>query len=668
MIDQATKERILEATRIEEVIGDFVSLRKHGTNYVGLCPFHQDKNPSMSVSATKGIFKCFSCGKAGTATSFLMEHEHMSYPEALKYLAKKYNIEVVEKTESAEEIAGRLKYESLLVVTEYAKSFYEDILWNTDIGRAVGLSYFRERKFSDETIRKFGLGYAAARGYEFHKAAVLAGYKKENLVDAAVCIEKENGDLYDRFFDRVIFPIYSVSGKVISFGGRTLKNDKSVAKYVNGPECEIYVKSNSLYGIYQAKSSIMKEDKAILVEGYADVISMHQAGVENVVASSGTSLTVGQIRLIRRFTNNITIIYDGDAAGIKASLRGIDLVLEQGMNVKVVLLPDGEDPDDFAKANSKVEILEYISGHETDFIAYKSEILAKDTERDPIERSRVIADILQSVSVIPDQILRQLYIDSVAERFGQKPDAIYQKVAELRKKKLDFNRNYERAASERSSHSADDRTPVEVSSSDGNERRDSIQDSFLAVCEKNILYYLLKFGTFPMHFEENMVYGAQEEPQITVSQYIKISLENDGLVMANELYKKMYDLYFQYEAAQEPCDDCEKFQEKICRKFTDFEEPLVSSSAVSMLYANHTVQVKEYQKALVPERHLLAINVPKAVNLYKFRLTEETCNALGKMIAQAQKDGDSEKVKELILKLQTFNKVKNTFAKELNTI
>ena len=344
MIDRATVDRILDATRIEEVIGDFVSLRKRGANYLGLCPFHQDKNPSMSVSSTKGIFKCFACGKAGNAVSFLMEHEHMTYVEALRYLAKKYHIEIVEKEETPEEIEGRKRYESLLVVSEYAQKYYADVLWNTDVGRAIGLSYFHERKFTDETIRKFGLGYAASRPLTLCNKALRDGYKKEYLVDAGLCLEREgSGELYDRFFDRVMFPIHSISGRVIAFGGRTLKADKSVAKYVNSPQSEIYDKSRSLYGIFQAKNSIAKEDKCILVEGYADVISMHQAGVTNVVASSGTSLTVEQIRLIKRFTEKVTIIYDGDAAGIKAALRGIDLVLEEGLSVKVVLLPPEDD-------------------------------------------------------------------------------------------------------------------------------------------------------------------------------------------------------------------------------------------------------------------------------------------------------------------------------------
>ena len=493
MIDAATVDRILDSVRIEEVIGDFVTLRKRGANYLGLCPFHQDKNPSMSVSSTKGIFKCFSCGKAGTAVSFVMEHEHLTYPEALRYLAKKYNIEIVEKEESAEEIAGRMRHESLQIVTEYAQKYYQDVLWNTDTGRAIGLSYFRERKFTDETIRKFGLGYAAGRQHELYKDALQKGYKREYLLDTGLCVERDNGDLADRFFDRVMFPIYSVSGRVIAFGGRTLKSDKTVAKYVNSPETEIYNKSRSLYGLFQAKSAIAKQDKCILVEGYADVISMHQAGIENVVASSGTSLTVDQIKLIKRFSEKITVIYDGDAAGIKAALRGIDLILEEGLSVKIVLLPPEDDPDSFAKAHSRVEIEEFIEENEQDFIAFKSDILSRNAGKDPLMRSQMITDILQSISVIPDPILRNVYVDMVSERFDQKSEALLSKISDLRRKKRRFNEQYRQFEGMRTDPAAQPEFPVAV---EDEPATTGVSDTFLATCEREICYYLIKFGTY----------------------------------------------------------------------------------------------------------------------------------------------------------------------------
>lgn len=359
MIPQETVNKILDAAQIVDVVGDFVTLKKRGANHIACCPFHNEKTPSFSVSASKGIYKCFGCGKSGTAVGFVMEHENMSYTEALKYLAKKYHIEVVEKEETAEEIARKQRHESLLLASEYAGKFFQDSL-DTPDGQVIAMQYFRKRGLEDETIRRFGLGWAPVSRRALSEAARAAGYKEEFLIDAGVCLKYDDGKLVDRFFDRVMFPVHSVSGRIIAFGGRTLRTDKSVAKYINSPESEIYVKSKSLYGIYFAKNEISRQDKCILVEGYLDVISMHQLGIRNVVASSGTSLTVEQIRLIRKFTNNITIIYDGDGAGIKAALRGIGLVLKEGMNVKVVLLPDGQDPDDFSRRNSLEEVRDYI--------------------------------------------------------------------------------------------------------------------------------------------------------------------------------------------------------------------------------------------------------------------------------------------------------------------
>lgn len=668
MIDRATVDRILDAVRIEEVIGDFVSLRKRGSNYLGLCPFHQDKNPSMSVSATKGIFKCFSCGKAGSAVSFIMDHEHLTYPEALRYLAKKYNIEIVEKEESAEEIADRMKYESLLVVSEYAQKYYQDILWNTDIGRAIGLSYFRERKFTDETIRKFGLGYAASRGNELHKDAILKGYKKEYLLQCGLCVERDNGDLADRFFDRVMFPIYSLSGKVIAFGGRTLKSDKTVAKYVNSPETEIYVKSRSLYGLFQAKNAIMKQDKAILVEGYADVISMHQAGVENVVASSGTSLTVEQIRLIKRFTNNVTIIYDGDEAGIKASLRGIDLVLEEGLSVKIVPLPVEDDPDSFAKAHSKVEILEYIEENERDFIDYKSDILSKDMASDPLRKSQLIGDIIKSVSVIPDQILRRIYVDSIAEKFGQKQEDILQRISELRRKKKAFDRQYRNRTQPWQSDSAPQglqEPQAEPVAGEGPAQGPLLADSYLAVPEKELVRYLIRFGSYMMHFEENMVVGAPQVEDMTVEQYIKGSLDDDELVFVNDIYRRMYEEYFNFVAGRQREEDPAKIQEAVIKHFITHEDIGLMNEALGMVVEDHPLTVQKYRNELAPEELMLAVTVPKAVVLYKLRITEEQSRALEKAVAEAQHGGDLEEVKKLVEKLQLINRVKTKFAKEL---
>ena len=682
MIDRATVDKILDTVRIEEVIGDFVSLRKRGANYLGLCPFHQDKNPSMSVSSTKGIFKCFSCGKAGNAVSFLMEHEHLSYAEALRYLAKKYHIEIVEKEETAEEIAHRMRYESLLVVTEYAQKFYSDILWNTDVGKAIGLSYFHERKFSDETIRRFGLGYAASRPLTFSSKALREGYKKEYLLDAGLCLEREGTDeLYDRFFDRVMFPIHSISGRVIAFGGRTLKTDKNVAKYVNSPQSEIYDKSRSLYGIFQAKNSIAKEDRCILVEGYADVISMHQAGVTNVVASSGTSLTVEQIRLIKRFTDKVTIIYDGDAAGVKAALRGIDLVLEEGLSVKVVLLPPEDDPDTFARSHSLLEIREYIEENEKDFISFKSELLLQESESDPIRRAQVIRDIVQSVSMVPDPILRNIYVEMVAGKFEQKTDAILATVSELRRKKRALDRSRRRfesqaAGQQPSAPEPEELVPLDgpdydaISTLSGSQQAHSgyqLRNGYLAVPERELCYYLLKFGEYLLHFEEDMLYGAEPREDVTVFSYIRDSLADDELVMVNDLYRTIFERYSSF-AATLPEDEPKALQEKIIRYFTTSEDSGLNQAVFDIILEEHPLTVKSYEESIAPEENTLGRVVPKSMLLYKLRITELECTSLTGQISSAQKEGNEDVLRQLVRKLQLLNKVKNRLSKELKRL
>ncbi|MFW6277219.1 MAG: DNA primase, partial [Prolixibacteraceae bacterium] len=399
MIDYATVERILDAAEISDVVSDFVTLRKRGVNMLGLCPFHNEKTPSFTVSPSKGIFKCFGCGKGGNAVNFIMEHENLSYPEALKWLARKYSVEVVEEEETEEQKQLKDERESLMIVSAFAQKYFTRFLWNENEGRTIGLSYFRERSFRDDILKKFEVGYSPDGKTPFTEAAQKQGYKMEFLEKTGLTIVRDNWKR-DRFAGRVIFPIHNLAGRVIAFGGRILKDDPKAAKYLNSPESEIYHKSRALYGIFQAKREMARSEKCYLVEGYTDVLSMHQAGIENVVASSGTALTPDQIRLIKRFTNNITIIYDGDEAGIKASLRGIDLVLEEGMNVKVLLLPEGEDPDSFAKKKGAGGYMDYIKANETDFIQFKTRLLMKTTENDPVARARLISDVIRSVAVI----------------------------------------------------------------------------------------------------------------------------------------------------------------------------------------------------------------------------------------------------------------------------
>ena len=643
----------MDAVRIEDVIGDFVALRKRGSNYLGLCPFHADKNPSLSVSATKGIFKCFSCGKAGTAVSFIMDHEHLSYPEALRYLAKKYNIEIVEEEETAEEAAHRMKYESLLVVSEYAQKFYQDILWNTDTGRNIGLSYFRERKFTDETIRKFGLGYAADRTQSLHKDALRKGYKREYLVESGLCLERDNGDLADRFFDRVMFPIYSISGRVIAFGGRTLSHEKTVAKYVNSPQTEIYDKSRSLYGIFQAKSAIAKADRCILVEGYADVISMHQTGICNVVASSGTALTVEQIRMIKRFTSNITLIYDGDEAGIKAALRGTDLILEEGMNVQVVLLPPEDDPDSFAKAHPRVEVEEYIAGHSVDFITFKSDILSRQASGDPIQRARMINDIIHSISVIPDAILRTIYAESLAERFDQKSDDILAKIAELREKKRELDRNRERAERYNDPQaSGPQEAPPAGASDEPLQQEAPLTNSFLAAQERELAYCLVKFGFHMLYFP-----GQDPASQATtVADYIRASMEQDEITFENPLYRRIYDEFYRF-APQIQSGTVIERQDAMIRHFQDMEDRLIVQQCLDFVLDTHELKIKEYLRMLEPEEARLSLVVPRLLTLYKKRIVEQQCARITHSIAEAEHSGDMQLQLRLIGELQAYSKL-----------
>ncbi|CDE61026.1 dNA primase [Parabacteroides sp. CAG:409] len=410
MIDQPTIDRILDAANIVDVVSEFVTLRKRGVNYVGLCPFHDDKSPSFYVSPAKNICKCFACGEGGTAVHFIMKHEQLGYFDALRFLAKKYNIEIQERELSDEEKRIRSDRESMFIVNAWAQQYFSQMLHEHVEGKTVGMRYFIERGFREETIRKFQLGYSLDQRDALYQQAIRKGYKKEYLEKTGLVIAYENGNVNDRFRGRVIFPVHSLSGKVVAFGGRVLKKDEKTAKYVNSPESPIYHKSNELYGIYFAKQAIVKADRCYLVEGYTDVISMHQSGVENVVASSGTALTHGQIRLIHRFTNNITVLYDGDAAGIKAAIRGIDLLLDEGMNVKVVLLPDGEDPDSFARSHSATEFAEFIRQHETDFIRFKTKLLLADAGNDPVKRAALIGDIIRTIAIVPDDITRTIYI------------------------------------------------------------------------------------------------------------------------------------------------------------------------------------------------------------------------------------------------------------------
>lgn len=672
MIDRNTVQKILDTAEIVDVVSDFVTLKRRGANYIACCPFHNEKTPSFSVSPAKGIFKCFGCGKAGSAVTFVMEHEHLTYSEALKYLGKKYGIEVVEKEETEEDTQERLRHESLLVVSEFARQFYTDTLFHTDAGRSIGLSYFRQaRGFSDETIKKFGLGFAPdPRKMEgtttLAAAAQKGGYKREFLIGTGLCIERQDGSLADKFYDRVMFPIHSLSGRVIAFGGRTLLTDKSVAKYVNSPETEIYHKSDVLYGIYQAKGAIAKLGKCYLVEGYTDVISMHQAGIENVVASSGTSLTQGQIRLIKRFTNKITVLYDGDPAGIKASIRGIDMLLEEGMEVKVALFPDGHDPDSFARSHSADQITKFLEEAQTDFIEFKYELLAKDIARDPLRKAGLIKEIVRTIALIPDRIVRTVYIEQTAQKLDVKQEILSQEVGKVRRDNIvsgEFEKRRSAEREERRREMESQLPPEErLEPQESAPRQREAEVPFLVPYEKEILYYLIKFGEHIIHFEEHMIVGSEQPVQeITVSEYISAELENDELEFQNGLYKKVYDLYFKYR-------ESERDNDKIVRMFANGPDEPVTQAVLDLIYQEYTVNVKEFQKTLIPEENMISKYVPKIILVYKAKVAEYTYNLVMAQLGQAQREGNTELQNELMQQIQLLMMVKNQFSKELNRL
>ncbi len=541
MIDRATIDKIMDAANIVDVVSEFVTLRKAGANYKGLCPFHNEKTPSFVVSPSKGFCHCFSCGKGGNVVGFLMEHEQMTYPEALRWLARKYHIDVQERELSDKEKKEESERESLFIVNEWAMNYFQNILYNHIDGKAIGMQYLRTRGLRDDTIKAFGLGYSLSEKDALAKEAQRKGYKEQFLIDTGLCYRKENGQLQDRYWGRVIFPVHSVTGRIVAFGGRILKSDAKLAKYVNSPESIIYHKSNELYGIYHAKQQITKQDRVYLVEGYMDVISMHQSGIENVVASSGTSLTPGQIRLIHRFTSNITVLYDGDAAGIHASIRGIDMLLEEGMNVKVLLLPDNDDPDSFARKHDATEYRDYMESHQTDFIDFKTHLLL-DGVTDPIKRSEAIGSIVKSVSVIPNAILRDTYIHDCAVRV-QMPErtliSTMNKYIRARKeeheKEMDRERNRREYGETQSGDTTDD-APVVTSASPVMPAADQPIDAFAEV-ERLLIQTVVRHGEEIIFQNVEMKDGSVSD--LSLSQYIQSSLQVDDLSLSNPLYARI---------------------------------------------------------------------------------------------------------------------------------
>lgn len=549
MIDKATVDLILDSADIVDVVSDFVTLKRRGVNYVGLCPFHNDRTPSFYVSKAKGICKCFSCGQGGSAVNFIMLHEQLSYQEALRYLANKYHIEIKEREQTDEEKAAQSAREAMLMLNEWACTFFEDQLHNTTAGQEIGLSYFNDRGFSTEIIKRFRLGYSPEDRSALYKAAVAKGFNRQLLFDTGLCIDDNRGGGYDRYRGRVIFPILNIAGKIVAFGGRTLRNDP--AKYVNSPESIIYNKSNELYGLYQARREVSKQDKCFIVEGYADVISMHQSGFENVIATSGTALTDGHIHKIHRFTENITEMFDGDAAGIKAALKGIDKLLAQGMNIKVLLLPDDDDPDSYSRKHSASEIQDYIDNNEEDFIKFKSRILLKDTDRDPIKRSKAIEDVVKSIAVIPSEVTRAIYAKECSDMFGIGEDVVLRDIKKSilqSREEAAKQRERDRIREERQRDGGTEQPPADVeappappASVDQQPQRPAVTKSPLYPQEEEMMKYVVKYGMCNIcttYQDEN------NEPQTqltTVVEYLNTELNIDNISFTTPAFKLIFE-------------------------------------------------------------------------------------------------------------------------------
>jgi DNA primase len=589
------------------------------------------------VSPSKGIFKDFSSGKGGNVVGFLMEHEKLTYPEALRFLAQRYNIPVEEKELSAEEIQQKNERESLMAVTAYAATYFSEQLQSEE-GKAVGLSYLRNRGFRDDTIRKFHLGYSPEDRRALTRAARKNGYKREYLEKTGLSIARET-DLFDRFAGRVIFPIHALSGNVIGFGGRTLKSDKSIAKYLNSPESEIYHKSRVLYGLYQAKKAIVSQERCYLVEGYTDVIAMHQAGIQNVVASSGTALTTDQVRLIKRFTPDITIIYDGDEAGIRASFRGIDLILEEGMNVKVVMLPEGEDPDSFARTRNSSGFMEFIREHEKDFISFKTENLLAEAQHDPVKKARMITDIVRSVAVIPDGILRSVYLKESSLLLGVEEQVLYNEVNKIRQKKQEQQWRKEQIRQDSAATTGVSPLPRQPAVPG------FVEHIYSEVEEREIIYFLLKFGNQHLHL------SSEENVEISVAQYIIREIQNDDLEFTNLIYKQIFEDVKDIIERGDPITE---------RHFIYHDHPGVRDLAVDIYTSRYELsKVWKRKEAYVelPGENL-GFEVPKSLLSYKMMVVEKALSGLRSELETTEKNLDMEGLQELLMRLRSLEQVK----------
>ena len=654
MIDRATIDKILDATNIVDVVGAFVSLRKAGVNYKGLCPFHDDTTPSFMVSPAKNICHCFACGEGGNAVNFLMKHEQITYPEALRWLAKKYNIEIEEKELTPEEKQQQSERESMFIVNEWAMQYFQDILKNDPDGIAIGKQYFRSRGIRDDIVEKFNLGYALPQRDALAKAALKAGYQEEFLVKTGLCVErkdqegrrKEDSPLADRYSGRVIFPWLNVSGKVVAFGGRLLDSrTKGVQqKYVNSPDSEIYHKERELYGLFQAKKAIVKEDRVFMVEGYTDVIAMHQCGIENVVANSGTALSEFQIRILRRFTQNITLLYDGDEAGIHAAMRGTDMLLAAGMNIKVLLLPDGDDPDSFSRKHSATELKEYIDENQTDFITFKTRVTVENVT-DPVKRSEGIGGIVKSISVIPDQILRSTYLSELSQKMGIKEQTLLNSMNDMIRKDIeDKEKERARAAGSASSAAEDSQRTVP------NEfiGLHTVDEQTREV-ERLLAQVIVRHGEKVIY--DNIETEDGEKISLTVAQYINYDLSQDNLKFHDELYNQIL------AEAVEHCGDPDFKAEPYFMQHPDVEiSQLATKLAIDRHQLGKGFQLKDREGGL--RQHVLHLVLDLRMDIIDKRLKEIQAEI-------RQVGSDMERAKALMEEFKDMQELRNALAKQL---
>ena len=664
MIPQETVNLILDTAQIADVVSDYVTLKRRGANFVACCPFHNEKTPSFYVSPSKGIYKCFGCGKAGTAVGFVMEQEHCSYAEALRYLARKYHIEIVEEEESAEQIARRQRNESLLLVSEFAGKFYSDQLQAGE-GRSVGYAYYRSRGIEDATIAQWGLGWAPSGRTTFVDAARKAGYKDEYLLGAGLAVRNDDGSLSDKFRERVMFPVHSVSGRVIAFSGRTLRADNP-AKYVNSPDTELYIKSRNLLGIYSAKSGIAREDRCILVEGNVDVVMMHQLGITNVVASCGTSLTVEQVRLIKKFTENITIMYDGDSAGIHAALRGISLVLAEGMNVRIVLLPDGEDPDSFCRKHTLEEVRAFIAENEKDFVIFKTDLLLSQAAGDPLKKAGLINDIADTIAQIPDPVKRSTYAEATAQQFGIEVSILFERISRTRRQ---LQEEVRKAAAREERRRQGERTPSAYETVAGNPQEAPApipagqdwaeENRILAPAERELLYFLLRYGCEELDFESDSdYYSGSELDKPSVADFIRDAF-SDGTQMANSAYAAVYEAYMAlYEEGWG--------QDEIVRRMLDAPDRRVAAVTAELSTDRYRLTVRAFENALTTTASWLVAQLPRSILNYAERRMQDRCDTLRRSLPGATPEEETAILQEMVKIRTAQRRIRQKMGREKN--